>query len=98
MATTKEDLKKRVFDLKESWFDEITNANDPHTHFEKMVDKCINMLDLKKCEDNYIPAHIIFATILEKYAYAHKCGSAFEDKRREHSRRVNKLKKQICLS
>ena len=97
MATTKEELKKRVFELKESWFDEITNTNDPHTHFEKMVDKCINMLDLKKCEDNYIPAHIIFATILEKYAYAHKCGSGFEDKRREHCRRVNKLKKQISL-
>ena len=97
MATTREELKARVIDLKESWFDDITNQTDPRTHFDKMIDSAISKMDLNKCDDNYIPAHIIFAAILEKYAYAHINGSCDKEKSKRYEREKNNLKKQLSL-
>lgn len=97
MGITKEELKSKVFDLKESWFDDITTPADPRTHFEKMVDSAIDKIDLDKYENNYIPAHIIFATILEKYVIAHINGSCDEKKRKEHKRAKNKLMKVLSI-
>ena len=69
---TKEQLKKRVLDLKKSWLDD---------DFEQNVDRIIDaeLFDLEQFEDNYRLAHPIVAAILEKAIDRHIYGFSPED-------------------
>ena len=94
MAITKEDLRERILDVKQGWFDSI-NSYYGNTNFERMIEQCISKLDLEKLDDDYTPAYVVFAAIAEKYAESVIKGSCDRIKIARYNREKNKLKKKI---
>lgn len=96
MATNRKDLRQRVLEIKELYFD--VKSNGKETEFDKMLEQALNMADLEKLEDNYKPAYSIFAAILERFAEICINGSCFIDERKKGKKLKDKIKKNLWLS
>lgn len=85
---TKEDLRQRVLEIKESWLD-----ND----FEENLDRILNsgMVDFEKSMQNYRPAYPIVAAILERCVDHCLYGSSYEETKREAKQLKNKYKTYV---
>lgn len=88
MAITKEELRKRVLSIKDSWLDE---------HFEENLDAILNsgMVDFEKSLDNYRPAYPIVAAILERCCDSCLRGSSDDKLTREAIRLKNTYKRLV---
>ena len=86
MAITKEELKKKVMWIKETWLDE---------GFEKDVDKILDsgFVDFEKSENNFAPAYPIVAALLEQCADRCIYGFSYEEDICKANRLKNNYKK-----
>ena len=95
MATTKENVKERVNDVLRGFTEK--NEFSGRSDFDKLVDSAISKMDLSKEEDNFTPAYIVFAAVLEKYATHVLHGSCDLQRIKRDERKKNKLKKGLSL-
>lgn len=88
MAISREELRKRVQSIKQSWLDE---------DFEEQVDRILDSgaVDFENSEQNYKPAYPIVAAILERCAYHCIYGGSYEDVNRRQNRLKNKYKQLL---
>lgn len=82
---TKEDLRKRVLEIKKGWLDD---------DFEEDLDRILDsgQVDFENSKPNYRPAYPIVAAILERCVEHCLNGSSYEETRREAKRLKNKYK------
>lgn len=85
---TKEDLRKRVLDIKKGWLDQ---------DFELNLDRILNsgLVDFEKSSPNYKPAYPILAAILEDCMDSCLYGSSYEETKKEAVRLKNLYKRCI---
>ena len=85
---TKEDLRKRVLDIKKGWLDQ---------DFELNLDRILNsgLVDFEKSSPNYRPAYPILAAILEKCEDSCLNGSSYEHVKKEAKRLKNLYKRCV---
>ena len=85
---TKEDLRKRVLDIKKGWLDQ---------DFEENLDRILNsgLVDFEKSSPDYKPAYPILAAILEDCTNSCLYGSSYEKIRKEAVRLKNLYKRCI---
>lgn len=85
---TKEDLRKRVLDIKKGWLD---------SDFEENLDRILNSghVDFEKSEPNYLPAFPIVAAILERCVDHCLKDSSYEETKLEAKRLKSKYKQFV---
>ena len=85
MAITREELRRKVLEIKEGWLD---------LHFEENVDAILDsgQVNFEKSDPNYRPAYPIVAAILERCMSSCLYGSSYEETKREAVRLKNKYK------
>lgn len=85
MAISKQELRKKVLEIKKGWLDD---------DFEENLDRILNsgLVDFEKSLPNYRPAYPILAAILERCTDSCLYGSSYEETKREAKRLKNKYK------